>query len=150
MTFWRAFYLGPVALRLTKNIIRLLSSWICVLAEFRGMHYIPHLLKHRSEDPEQSCRLHLPRKYMQIVMYSPLSAYTALPHNTELALKELFPSLTLWSEKRKKEKKIVHILSFVVCHPFWSGCRWFSCPDPGEHFPAMPFGYNPLSGMVLF
>lgn len=44
----------------------------------------------------------------------------------------------------------LHVLSFVVYHPFWSGRRWFSCPVPGEHFPAVLFGCNPFSGIVLF
>lgn len=119
MTFWKAFYLGPVAVHLTKNIIRIPSSWICILAEFTGTHYIPHLLKHWSADPEQNCRLHFPRKYMQIVIYLPINAYTGLSHNMDSALKELFPNLQCRVRLKNNKKNLcllikLHVLSFVV------------------------------------
>lgn len=106
MTFSKAFYLAPVALRLTKkNIIRIPSSWICILAEFTGTHYVPHLLKHRSADPELNCRLHFLWKYMQIVIYLPISTHAGFSHNMDLALKELFPNLWCRIKLKKKIKK---------------------------------------------
>lgn len=86
MTFWKAFYLGPVALHLTKNIIRIPSSWICILAEFTGTHYIAHLLKHWSADPGQNCRLHFHWKYMQILIYLPINAYIGFCLNRDSKL----------------------------------------------------------------
>lgn len=117
MTFWKAFYLGPVALHLTKNIIRIPSSWICILAEFTGTHYIPHLLKHWSADPEQNCRLHFPWKYMQIVMYLPINAYAGFSHNMDLVLKKLFQNLQFRVRgKKKKIKNIcVYLLNYMYC-----------------------------------
>lgn len=103
MTFSKAFYLAPVALCLTKkNIIRVPSSWICILAEFTGTHYVPHLLKHRSADAELNYRLHFPWKCMQIVIYLPISTHAGFSHNMDLSLKELFPNL--WCRIKLKKK----------------------------------------------
>lgn len=105
--FFKSFLFSPCSTvsYKKKNIIRIPSSWICILAEFIGTHYVPHLLKHRSADPELNCRLHFPWKYMQIVIYLPISTHAGFSHNMDLALKELFPNLWCRIKLKKKIKK---------------------------------------------